>query len=145
MPILEFEPSDELLAICEHAFRAEEEREGFRDTGQGAGLLLCADCVRGVYLMSNASPMLIAETGHEMIACAVGANPECDSDWGKILAEITSGSADEDLLPPWPVDWARIIRHQIRQKTGRIRILSTYDELEMLYETAVGGIPHKRK
>jgi hypothetical protein len=141
MTILEFEPTDRLLAICEHAIAATEPREDFRDSGHGAGLILCADSARGVYLKSNGTPALTDEAGHEIIAYALGADPKRDTDWFKIAVAVAGGPSSEE----WPVDWARIVRHQIRQKTGRIRILSTDDELEMLYETAIRGRPHTRK
>jgi hypothetical protein len=140
MPILEFEPTERLLAICEHALAAAEPREGFRDFGQGAGLILCADCHHGVYLKSNGTPPLRDEAGREIMACAVGADPDLDPDWAEIVVEVLGGAGGGE----WPVDWARIVRHQIRQRTGRIRILSTDDDLEMLYETGLGA-PDNRK
>lgn len=140
MPILEFEPSDELLAICDHAIAAKETRDRFCDEGSGAGLILGADW-NGVYLMSNGTLPLAHADGRPALAHAVGGNPASDPGWSTLVSDVSG----EKLPERWVVDWARIIRHQIRQKTGRIRILSTDDELEMLYQTATGGIPHKRK
>jgi hypothetical protein len=145
MTILEFEPTEALLAICEHAIAATEPREGFRDSGHGAGLILCADSNRGVYLKSNGTPPLIDEAGDEIFVFALGADRRRDLDWAEIVCDVTGGVRGGYRYAAWPVDWARTVRYQIRQRRERIRILSTDTELAMLYETAIGGSPYARK
>ena len=125
MKQLEFRAT-EVNVLITHALAADNYR-AMNTTNQAAGPRLWLVGDRGVYLMSNGSPVLKNDEGFNVVAFAIGMDPVKDEDWNYNKRAIFGGDDGADEL-----DFIPAISDQIRQSANTIRFGLTETSISLL-------------